>query len=226
MIMDNIDSGFNPYLFFPFGVFYQTKDSFGYTINEMTASDLHFLYRILQKFKKDGMTVYEVGAWTGMSTCLIGSVVKGCKGRMVTVDNFKGSNDNQAEFLSLVPVRRLLERNLGRFGLEQVVTIIDGDSADVAGTVEDGAVDFVFVDGDHRYSGVKKDLDAWLPKIKMGGVLAGHDYNYPGYDEKHIEEDYVDGRHHGVSKALEETVPQGEIIRVEGKSSVWAWVKH
>jgi predicted O-methyltransferase YrrM len=37
-------------------------------------------------------------------------------------------------------------------------------------------VDFVFVDGDHRYEWVKKDLELYWPKIRPGGKLCGHDY--------------------------------------------------
>lgn len=39
-------------------------------------------------------------------------------------------------------------------------------------------LDFVYIDGDHRYESVKKDIELYYPKIKKGGVLAGHDYNY------------------------------------------------
>ena len=42
---------------------------------------------------------------------------------------------------------------------------------------KDQSLDFVFVDGDHSYEGVCRDIQAWLPKVKPGGVLAGHDYD-------------------------------------------------
>jgi len=37
--------------------------------------------------------------------------------------------------------------------------------------------DFVFIDGDHSTEGVSADIAAWLPKIKPGGILIGHDWN-------------------------------------------------
>lgn len=37
-------------------------------------------------------------------------------------------------------------------------------------------VDLVFIDGDHSYEGAKGDIEAWLPNIKPGGLIAVHDY--------------------------------------------------
>jgi len=34
----------------------------------------------------------------------------------------------------------------------------------------------VYIDGSHEYEGVKKDILAWLPKIKINGYLTGHDF--------------------------------------------------
>jgi len=47
----------------------------------------------------------------------------------------------------------------------------------------DGEVDAVFIDADHLYLPCKADIEAWLPKVKPGGILAGHDYSprhHPG----------------------------------------------
>ena len=43
-------------------------------------------------------------------------------------------------------------------------------------------LDFVFIDGNHGYEYVKKDLELWVPKVKSGGLVAGHDWShsYPG----------------------------------------------
>lgn len=39
-----------------------------------------------------------------------------------------------------------------------------------------GAIDLIYLDANHSYEAVKQDLEAWLPKLKSGGIFAGHDY--------------------------------------------------
>lgn len=42
--------------------------------------------------------------------------------------------------------------------------------------------DMVFLDAGHKYEDIKADIAAWLPRVKKGGILAGHDYSaqFPG----------------------------------------------
>lgn len=58
-------------------------------------------------------------------------------------------------------------------------------SLDAAKTYADESLDFVYIDADHTYEALKEDIAAWLPKVKQGGVLGGHDYSYvfPGVIE-------------------------------------------
>lgn len=56
------------------------------------------------------------------------------------------------------------------------------NSWDVANKYDNESLDFVFLDGDHSYEGLKKDIMAWLPKVKKdGGIIAGHDFSYNQY---------------------------------------------
>jgi hypothetical protein len=44
-------------------------------------------------------------------------------------------------------------------------------------------VDFVFIDAEHTYEGVLQDINAWMPHVRSGGLITGHDYkhvNFPG----------------------------------------------
>jgi predicted O-methyltransferase YrrM len=48
-------------------------------------------------------------------------------------------------------------------------------SQDAALELKDGDFDFVFIDGDHSIKGVLSDLDNYAPKVRKGGIVAGHD---------------------------------------------------
>jgi hypothetical protein len=59
--------------------------------------------------------------------------------------------------------------------------VINEDSLIAAAQVKDGSLDFVFIDGDHTYEACKRDIITWLPKVKEGGWITGHDYHeFPG----------------------------------------------
>jgi len=55
---------------------------------------------------------------------------------------------------------------------------IQGNSHLVADRVPQ--VDLVFIDADHSYNGCRGDIIAYSPKVKSGGILSGHDIDYPG----------------------------------------------
>jgi predicted O-methyltransferase YrrM len=51
--------------------------------------------------------------------------------------------------------------------------------------VPDGSLDCVFIDDDHKYDTTKANIEAWLPKLRKGGIMAGHDIQsrFPGVDK-------------------------------------------
>jgi len=51
-----------------------------------------------------------------------------------------------------------------------------GISWEVAQEYDDVSVDAVFLDADHDYESVARDIAAWRPKLRPYGILAGHDY--------------------------------------------------
>lgn len=61
--------------------------------------------------------------------------------------------------------------------------ILVGESADMARRVENDSLDFAFIDGDHTREGVIEDIAAWIPKVKPGGVIVGHDFSKYGVAE-------------------------------------------
>lgn len=56
--------------------------------------------------------------------------------------------------------------------------LLKGLSPDLADNFSNGTLDFVYIDGNHRFAAVRDDLNAWWPKIRPGGIMGGHDcYN-------------------------------------------------
>lgn len=41
---------------------------------------------------------------------------------------------------------------------------------------ENELIDLIFVDGNNSLEAIKQDIEAWLPIVKTGGLLSGHDY--------------------------------------------------
>lgn len=58
-------------------------------------------------------------------------------------------------------------------------TIMPLTSSEAAAKVVDGSLDLVFIDADHSKEGVTEDISLWLPKVKAGGWIGGHDYRNP-----------------------------------------------
>jgi len=55
-------------------------------------------------------------------------------------------------------------------------TILRMTSLEAAERIPDGSLDFVYIDGNHGEEFVSEDLAAWAPKVRSGGIVAGHDY--------------------------------------------------
>jgi hypothetical protein len=101
--------------------------------------------------------------------------------RFDCVDTWKGSQyGSHPELVANLEsegktLRGEFERNLRRADLWKYVNPIQMESVSAAETYADGSLDFVFIDADHRVAAVEADCRAWWPKLKPGGVMAGHD---------------------------------------------------
>jgi len=62
--------------------------------------------------------------------------------------------------------------------------------------VPDNSLDFVYIDGSHKYKMVKKDIRFWEPKVKDGGLICGHDYQMEHKVKKAVDEIYGDRVNH------------------------------
>ena len=90
--------------------------------------------------------------------------------------------------------------------------ILAMDSTEASKTILDDTLDFAFIDGDHTYSGVKRDIEAWSPKVRPGGLLIGHDFNHPR-DRRKLW---------GVTKAAKEFCErEGVEFHGDEKATIW-----
>ena len=128
----------------------------------------------------------EIGTWKGQSSAFLAVEIinSGKKIQLDCIDSFKGSAiepgqmydvDNQENRLYDVFVNNMKPVE-GRY------TPIISDSADAATLYADESLDFVFIDASHDFESIKRDITAWFPKVRVGGLFAGHDYAqpYPG----------------------------------------------
>jgi len=132
----------------------------------------------------------EVGAWLGKSTVFMADAIRksGKAIRFDCIDNWEGGTEGKANRVTgreIVAKRKTdLHRdfldNVKRCGVSSFVNPIRGDSTKTAEQYADSSLDFVFIDADHEYESVLRDLRAWYPKVKPGGTLAGHDYHESG----------------------------------------------
>ncbi len=63
-----------------------------------------------------------------------------------------------------------------RFQDDKRVVVLRDYSYDAVKTIKDEYFDFIYLDGSHLLKDVKRDLKEWFPKLKKGGIMAGHDY--------------------------------------------------
>jgi hypothetical protein len=61
-------------------------------------------------------------------------------------------------------------------------TIMRMFSHEAAPLVKDGTLDFVYIDANHTFAAVTQDLHCWYPKVKIGGLISGHDYTQDSED--------------------------------------------
>ena len=54
--------------------------------------------------------------------------------------------------------------------------VLKMESGTAANLFGDCVFDFIYIDAGHQYANVKRDLSLWWPKLKPGGLFAGHDY--------------------------------------------------
>lgn len=124
----------------------------------------------------------EVGTFIGHGA---NAICRGFQqGQLTCVDNFSGViNDGRGSVNGKISPDMIRECwSLNTRLNEGRCRLIETKSLDAVKQFDDGSLDFVYLDADHGYEPVKREIAAWLPKVRPGGIIAGHDYtnSFPG----------------------------------------------
>ena len=83
-------------------------------------------------------------------------------------------DEKEIEYIKLVSYHRQKYS-----GHEDKIVFYEMDSIEASKKVEDKSLDFIFIDSYCSFEQAKDDIKVWYPKVKDGGIFAGHDWNMP-----------------------------------------------
>lgn len=122
--------------------------------------------------------VCEIGVRAGHN---LNVIVRGANPtEFVAIDPWKDDKDIVSQNDVGMSQQRLSElgqsvrQKFGKYG--ERGNIITGYSFEAVKQFPDEHFDYVYIDADHSYEAVKRDIEDWYPKVRVGGILAGHDY--------------------------------------------------
>lgn len=129
------------------------------------------LARLVRAYRPQ--TLVEVGSYAGASTCVLAAFAEVYGGGTVyAIDPFYNVEGRESYETGYEAV---FDRNVAPFGPR--VVKVRGLSWEVPW---ERPIDLLFLDGDHSYDGLAKDLAKFLPLLQAGGVLVFHDYKEHG----------------------------------------------
>jgi predicted O-methyltransferase YrrM len=149
----------------------------------LTSQEKRKLFELAQRLPPNSFAV-EIGSYLGASACFIAAGLKS-NSKLICIDTWKndamseGYRDTKEEFIN----------NTKRFS--DKIIMIQGFSKDVVDQVKKitTAIDFLFIDGNHSYEGVKTDWDLYSPLLKSGSCVVFHDYGWAEGVIRVVEED-------------------------------------
>lgn len=138
-------------------------------------------------------SIVEIGCYAGGSSYFLGKGAEISKSKVFSIDLFDslgdvgdGSNYLNKRKPSKDEVFKFLEYN----SLEGIVTLVDGDSIEVARGWDKSSIDLLFIDGDHTKT--KEDFYAFKPYLNSNALVLFHDSNYPGFGREDTTDDVND----------------------------------
>lgn len=119
-----------------------------------------------------GLKMVEVGSYAGESSAIWAE--SGVFEKIVCVDAWKNGYD---KYDAASNTTELAEKKFDEIAAKYpCIEKKKCDSKTAAKDFEDGSFDLVYIDAMHTYDAVKTDIEAWLPKVRKGGIISGHDY--------------------------------------------------
>jgi cephalosporin hydroxylase len=143
-------------------------------------------YQKLVESIPDGSLMVEVGCLHGKSLASVAHIIKRKNIRVWAVDIWDSGGDTANPEL-----RPFFKEMLKRFcqtmrDFDLHPFIVCGTSFDVIPWLNEKP-QLVFLDNDHSYNHVKREIAVWWPKVSVDGILAGHDYICPTYTDHVIK---------------------------------------
>jgi len=130
--------------------------------------------RAIGKYAEGARVAVEIGVYEGVNTAIIAYQILG-EGKLYAIDPFfKGK-------LGISYHEEIAKNQIKKNNLVDKVVFVPKLSFDALADVPDN-IDFIFVDGDHSYEGIKRDWELFSSKIKQGGIVALHDTSVPSHD--------------------------------------------
>lgn len=121
----------------------------------------------LLKYLPQGGIVAELGVDQGDYSEIIYKLNKPQKLHLIDVWGSNRYNKQKQE---------LVERKFSSPISKKEVEINLGLSTEVVNEFKDEYFDWIYIDTDHSYKMTKQELELWFPKVKQGGIIAGHDF--------------------------------------------------
>lgn len=153
------------------------------------------LYTRFVKTLRNGQKMVEVGSWKGKSTAYLAVEIinSGKNIKVDAVDTWKGSPKENPALMNDAYVKTDTLYNLfltNMSSLLHVVNPVRAESVVASKMYEDNSVDIVFIDACHHYDCITEDIAAWYPKVKSGGIFAGHDYHFVDSIKRAVDETF------------------------------------
>lgn len=167
-------------------------------------------------------TLVEIGAGLGASAILM--LVNAPRGALVhSIDSFAG--DSMKNFyVSEKRCRENVLRALNSLGVAKLTEywhLYSQPSHQMASSWSN-PIDFLYIDGDHRYEAVKQDFDDWFKHIKPNGVLLLHDSRkIPNTLENKFDRGWP-----GPTKLAEELKGRNDLKLINETYSLTVWRKN